>query len=117
MFLPPDIRDIGERPGVILSQGWNMADASKQSSNPREQQYWNSTATRAWADEHKQIDRMLANVTAIAMKAAAIRPGVSVLDIGCGSGTTLLDLAARVGTRGHVLGVDISEYSIERARR
>jgi SAM-dependent methyltransferase len=39
-----------------------------------------------------------------------------VLDIGCGSGTTVLALAARVGPRGHVLGADISEQSVAQAR-
>jgi SAM-dependent methyltransferase len=39
-----------------------------------------------------------------------------VLDVGCGSGTTLLELAARVGSRGHVLGADIAQASVERAR-
>jgi SAM-dependent methyltransferase len=39
-----------------------------------------------------------------------------VLDVGCGAGASSLDLAARVGAGGHVLGVDISEPLIGRAR-
>jgi SAM-dependent methyltransferase len=46
--------------------------------------------------------------------AAAVRPGERVLDIGCGAGQTTLE-AARVA--GHVLGVDVSERMLERARR
>jgi len=42
--------------------------------------------------------------------------GDTLLDIGCGAGTTVLALAARVGPSGHVLGVDISQQSIARAR-
>ncbi|TCU41423.1 methyltransferase family protein [Rhizobium azibense] len=39
-----------------------------------------------------------------------------MLDVGCGAGASSLDLAARVGAGGHVLGVDISEPLIGRAR-
>jgi len=51
-----------------------------------------------------------------ALELAAPQPGEHVLDIGCGSGTTVLELAACVGPRGHVLGADISEPSVARAR-
>ena len=40
-----------------------------------------------------------------------------MLDIGCGSGTTVLELAARVGPGGHVLGAYISNQSVTRARQ
>jgi SAM-dependent methyltransferase len=39
-----------------------------------------------------------------------------VLDIDCGAGASSLALAARVGAEGQVLGVDISEPLIDRAR-
>jgi SAM-dependent methyltransferase len=39
-----------------------------------------------------------------------------VLDVGCGAGASSLALAARVGPGGQVLGVDISEPLIGRAR-
>ena len=44
------------------------------------------------------------------------QPGERVLDIGCGPGTTVLELAKRVGPGGHVLGADVSEPSVARAR-
>ena len=40
--------------------------------------------------------------------AGEIRPGETVLDLGCGSGTDLLIAARRVGTQGRVIGVDAS---------
>ena len=49
---------------------------------------------------------------------AAARPsaGERAIDIGCGCGATTIALAQRVGTDGRVLGVDISEPMLERAR-
>ncbi len=40
---------------------------------------------------------------------AGIRPGMRVLDIGCGNGVTTNALAELVGKNGHVTGVDFSE--------
>jgi ubiquinone/menaquinone biosynthesis C-methylase UbiE len=48
--------------------------------------------------------------------AADIRPTDRVLDVGCGAGQTTRD-AARAASSGSVLGVDISEEMLERARR
>jgi len=82
----------------------------------REGQYWNSPAMRFWADHHERIDRLLAGLMQVALDLAAPQPGERVIDIGCGSGTTVLELAARVGPTGHVLGIDIAERSVARAR-
>ena len=39
-----------------------------------------------------------------------------MLDVGCGAGASSLDIATRVGSGGHILGVDISQPLIGRAR-
>ena len=62
------------------------------------------------------MDRAVAEVTKALLDLAAPQPGERVLDIGCGGGTTTLELAARVGPDGHVLGADIAEQSAARAR-
>ena len=80
-------------------------------------EYWNSPSARAWAEQHERQDRALAGLAEAALELAAPQPGERVLDIGCGSGTTLLALAARVGPHGSVLGVDIAQASVERARQ
>ena len=46
---------------------------------------------------------------------AQLRPGRSVLDIGCGPGTITVDIAARVDP-GRVTGVDVSEDVLDSAR-
>ena len=81
-----------------------------------EAEYWNSAASRAWAEQHARQDRALASLAAAALQRAAPLPGEQILDIGCGSGTTVLELAARVGGSGHVLGADIAAASVVRAR-
>ena len=47
----------------------------------------------------------------------ALKPGSRVLDVGCGTGSSALPAAQRVGPDGCVLGVDLSENMILRARR
>ena len=93
-----------------------MADRQAGPSSPSEAEYWNSAATRSWADRHEPIDRLFAGLTRVALDLAAPGPGERAIDIGCGSGTTVLELAARVGPGGHVLGADISRHSVARAR-
>lgn len=46
----------------------------------------------------------------------APRPGERAVDIGCGRGAALLQLAARVGPAGSVVGVDLAPRMVEAAR-
>jgi SAM-dependent methyltransferase len=48
--------------------------------------------------------------------AYGIRPGDAVLDVGCGAGQTTRE-AARAAAPGRVVGVDVSERMLERARQ
>ena len=48
---------------------------------------------------------------------AEIRPGDTVVDLGSGAGIDLLMAARRVGPRGHVIGIDMTEAMIDKARR
>jgi demethylmenaquinone methyltransferase/2-methoxy-6-polyprenyl-1,4-benzoquinol methylase len=47
---------------------------------------------------------------------AAVGPGQRVLDVATGTGDLALELAARVGPEGQVVGSDFSERMLERAR-
>src|SRR5262245_15886076 len=92
-----------------------MTDAEIPSPADAQAAYWNSPTAQAWAEQHERQDRALASLATVALDLAAPQPGEHVLDIGCGSGTTVLELAARVGPRGYVLGADISLQSVARA--
>jgi ubiquinone/menaquinone biosynthesis C-methylase UbiE len=69
----------------------------------------------AWSLLQEQTDAQLDPLGRAAMARLALLPGARVLDVGCGCGQTLLELAALVGPTGHVLGVDISEPMLARA--
>src|SRR5262245_18058264 len=53
--------------------------------------------------------QLWARYAADAWERAGFGPGKKLLDVGCGPGYASLDLAALVGTRGHVHAIDISE--------
>ena len=53
----------------------------------------------------------------IASEALSPRPGDSVVDIGCGPGFHVAELAEGVGEAGHVIGVDVSDTMLASAAR
>lgn len=47
---------------------------------------------------------------------AALKPGESVLDVGCGTGVAARLAKTLVGPNGHVVGIDVNRYMLEVAR-
>ena len=86
------------------------------SPNAAQAEFWNSAAARGWAEQHARMDQVLVPLLDALLAAAAPRPGERVLDIGCGSGATVLAFAERVGPSGEVLGADIAASSVARAQ-
>lgn len=52
-----------------------------------------------------------------ALDLAAPAPGETVVDLGCGRGQDVVRAAGRVGPGGAVIGVDLSDEMLEKARR
>ena len=50
------------------------------------------------------------------LRIAALSPGATVVDIGCGAGMDLLLAASAVGATGQAIGIDMTEPMAERAR-
>jgi len=71
---------------------------------------------RARAELSALIDRQISPLGLAAMDALAPTLGQTVLDIGCGAGETILQLAHRVGPKGQVLGVDLAPRVLDVAR-
>lgn len=64
----------------------------------------------------EQTDVQLAPLGQLGVQALQLRAAERVLDVGCGAGATVLELARAVGPSGHVCGVDVSEAMLARAR-
>jgi len=74
-------------------------------------------AAQAWAEMSELLDRQLSPLGLHAIEALAPAPGEVVVDIGCGAGQTVLQLAERVGPEGRVIGIDIAPLLLDVARR
>ncbi len=72
---------------------------------------------KAWAEAYELIDLQLSPLGLRAIEAFGVGSGDIVLDIGCGAGQTLLQLAERVGPEGQVIGVDVAPLLLEIAKR
>jgi SAM-dependent methyltransferase len=63
---------------------------------------------QARADLADLIDLQMSPLGLVAMDALAPAAGQTILDVGCGAGETILQLADRVGPTGRVIGVDVA---------
>ncbi|HWT07192.1 MAG TPA: class I SAM-dependent methyltransferase [Xanthomonadales bacterium] len=89
--------------------------ASASDPNAEQIAYWNDEAGARWTTIQRRVDELFGGLTAAAIDSADPRPGESVLDVGCGCGATVLELARRVGSAGHVVGVDVSRPMLDLA--
>ena len=94
-----------------------MSPAPIHADNSAQAEYWTSSRrAQKWTDHQEHQDQVLGPVSDRLIAVAAPKPGDRVIDVGCGCGATTIDFAARVGPSGEVLGLDISEPMLARAR-
>ncbi|MHB2207128.1 class I SAM-dependent methyltransferase [Methylobacterium sp. CM6257] len=79
-------------------------------------EYWNGEVGARWARNQAVLDAVFAPLTEALFARVSLSAGDAVLDIGCGSGATTLEVARRVGTGGSVTGADISAPLLAVAR-
>jgi SAM-dependent methyltransferase len=84
--------------------------------NAAQAEYWNCVAGPRWTDHQEHQDQVLRPVSDRLIEAADPKPGDRVIDVGCGCGATTIDFAARVRPGGEILGLDVSEPMLARAR-
>jgi SAM-dependent methyltransferase len=87
-----------------------------QAFNEEQRERWNGIDGDFWAREQEYLERVLAPVTGPLLAFAEPRAGSTVLDVGCGCGATTADLARAVGPSGRVVGIDVSEPMLARAK-
>ena len=71
---------------------------------------------KAWAEVADLLDLQLSPLGLRAIEALSAQIGESILDVGCGAGQSVLQLADQVGPGGRVTGVDIAPTLLEVAR-
>ncbi|KAA0919270.1 class I SAM-dependent methyltransferase [Dietzia sp. ANT_WB102] len=77
---------------------------------------WSGPVGDSWVRNAAAYDRALEPLGRAALDLLELGPHQRVLDVGCGTGTTTLEIARRVHPGGSVVGVDVSRPMIEYAR-
>ena len=85
-------------------------------ANDEQSALWNGLAGRAWVATQELLDRMLKPFEDLLVEAVADSAADALLDVGCGTGSTTLAAARRLGTKARCVGVDISDPMIAVAR-
>jgi SAM-dependent methyltransferase len=85
-------------------------------SNAGALEAWDGPDGAYWSEHATYFDDSLARYHDAFWVAAAVVPGMKVLDVGCGNGQTTRE-AARRAAPGTVLGVDLSSRMLDVARR
>ncbi|WP_299141063.1 methyltransferase domain-containing protein [uncultured Tateyamaria sp.] len=85
-------------------------------TNDDQEIFWSQSAGPAWVFLQSQMDCLMQPVLDLVLEAAVLRPGDRVLDVGCGTGASVLEASVRVGDGGHVTGLDIADTMLDLAR-
>ncbi|MFR9804572.1 class I SAM-dependent methyltransferase [Pseudonocardia sp. RS010] len=85
-------------------------------SNADQHAQWAGDLGLLWAARAAQFEAAAAGYDAPLLEAAALAPGLHVLDVGCGTGSVTRKVAAAVSPGGTATGVDISTPMLAVAR-
>jgi SAM-dependent methyltransferase len=78
--------------------------------------HWRDQGGPGWVRGQDRMDRQLRPLGDLVRERLAPNPGEAVVDVGCGTAQTTLQLADAVGQNGRVVGIDISTPMLALAR-
>jgi SAM-dependent methyltransferase len=85
-------------------------------ASSEQEQLWNGSSGQAWVESQELLDQVFFPFETLLVEAAAARSPRRLLDVGCGTGSTTLAIARRLGTGARCGGLDISEPMLALAR-
>jgi len=85
-------------------------------ANREQAEYWAGRA-ESWTASEAVHDQIIGPAGRLAMDRLGAQPGQTVVDLGCGTARTTVELAQRVGPGAQAGRVDIAEAMFERARQ
>src|SRR5437763_144944 len=97
--------DRADYPPRVRNEGWGEVDRST-----KPQSYIDYLHGVSALDSVQEVKRK-------GLELMGVRPGDTVLDVGCGAGDEVVALARMVGESGHAVGVDMSETMVAEGRR
>ena len=79
-------------------------------------EYWNNEGGARWKAGAERTSEIFEPLREQLLHFSAVQQGERVLDVGCGTGRTTIELAKRVGAHGRVVGLDVSRVLLEVAQ-
>lgn len=84
---------------------------------PSEESNWAGPGGERWLANLDRFESMIQPIGDALLELADFHDGEKVIDLGCGAGATSVEIARRVGVKGSVTGLDISEGLLKEATR
>ena len=96
-----------------------MSQASAEAPNAEQIEFWNEVQGDKWVRLQDRTDAMLQPIGNAAIERLNPQPGERLLDVGCGCGTTSMELANRVSPGGEAptakraVGASLTKFTIK----
>jgi SAM-dependent methyltransferase len=85
-------------------------------ANSEQAEFWAGIAP-TWVEIEDELEQISGEPGRMAMDRLDLQPGQHLVDLGCGTGRTTIEMARRVAPGGQAVGVDIAEPMLVRARQ